>query len=52
VIRGICDTPDRIPARIFLALRSDYCACCTFWRGVALGLALALCVFVPIAILI
>jgi hypothetical protein len=51
VIRFICDTPDRIPARIFLALRND-CACCTFWRGVALGLALSLCIFVPIAILI
>lgn len=36
MIRFVCDTPDRIPARIFAALESK-CPCCTFFRGVALG---------------
>ena len=36
MIPFVCDDPDRIGARIFRALRSD-CPCCTFWRGVALG---------------
>jgi len=43
VIRFVCDTPDRIPARIFRALGTE-CACCSFWRGVvfgAFGVALA-----------
>jgi hypothetical protein len=43
VIRGICDTPERIPARIFIALGSEgsrACPCCSFWRGVVFGVAL------------
>jgi hypothetical protein len=39
VIRGLCDHPDRIAARIFVALRSD-CNCCTFWRAIVLGLCI------------
>jgi hypothetical protein len=38
VLRGICDTPERIPARIFIALKSG-CQCCTFWRAWLLGVA-------------
>jgi hypothetical protein len=44
----ICDTPDRIPARIFRALGST-CACCAFWRGFVLC-ALLFCA--PVLILI
>lgn len=29
----LCDTPDRLAARIYIALRVD-CECCTFYRGV------------------
>ena len=29
----LCDTPDRLAARLYLALRVE-CACCTFYRGV------------------
>lgn len=39
MIPGICDTPDRFAARVYLALRTD-CPCCTFVRGVALGLVI------------
>ena len=38
MIPFVCDTPDRLPARIFIAMRVD-CNCCTFWRGVLLGIA-------------
>ena len=40
MLYGICDKRERIAARIFLALQSG-CECCTFWRGVMLGFALA-----------
>jgi hypothetical protein len=33
----LCDTPDRLGARMYLALRVR-CHCCTFFRGVALGM--------------
>jgi hypothetical protein len=33
----LCDREDRLAARIYSALRVD-CDCCTFWRGVVLGL--------------
>ena len=38
MIRFVCDTPDRVPARIYRALAVE-CQCCTFWRGVLLGVA-------------
>lgn len=34
----LCDRPDRFAARLYLALRYEPCDCCTFWRGVLLGL--------------
>jgi hypothetical protein len=62
VIVGLCDTPERIPARIFSAVRwlvdksarlpdppAD-CPCCAFWRGVALGVLLGACSSLPVAI--
>ncbi len=36
MIPGICDTPDRLAARIYLWLRVD-CQCCTFWRAWVAG---------------
>ncbi len=33
----LCDRPDRWGARLYVAVRSD-CGCCTFYRGVALGM--------------
>ncbi len=33
----LCDKPDRWGARFYVAVRSD-CGCCTFYRGVAIGL--------------
>lgn len=33
---GLCDRPDQLGARIYRALQVD-CGCCTFWRGVLLG---------------
>ena len=33
----LCDTPDRLGARLYLALRVR-CHCCTFYRGVLLGM--------------
>ena len=33
----LCDRPDRWGARMYVAVRSD-CGCCTFYRGVALGI--------------
>lgn len=38
MIRFVCDTPDRIPARIFAALGTS-CPCCAFWRGAVFGAA-------------
>jgi len=35
VIRGICDTPDRLVVRAYLALWVE-CGCCTFYRGAIL----------------
>jgi len=49
VISGICDTPERIPARIYGAIRLAVdrearaadpppdCPCCSFWRGAIFG---------------
>lgn len=37
----LCDRPDRWGARLYVAVRSD-CGCCTFYRGVALGLILGM----------
>jgi hypothetical protein len=36
VIPFICDKRSRLLARLFTALEVD-CPCCTFYRGVALG---------------
>lgn len=43
MIPGVCDTEERIAARIYAAVRSavdpdadpedDDCPCCAFWRG-------------------
>jgi len=38
-VRGFCDHPDRYAARLFVALKSD-CPCCTFYRGIAVGITL------------
>lgn len=35
----LCDTPDRLVARLYTALRVD-CGCCTWVRGVTLGAVL------------
>lgn len=43
-MRWPCDRPERIGARIFVALRTD-CPCCLFWRGAIVGAALT-CVFI------
>lgn len=32
----LCDKPDRLGARLYIAVRSE-CGCCTFYRGVAIG---------------
>lgn len=32
----LCDKPDRWGARLYVAVRSE-CGCCTFYRGVAIG---------------
>lgn len=39
MIPGVCDTPDRLAARAFLALagRASGCPCCSFYRGLVLG---------------
>jgi hypothetical protein len=44
VLRWVCDRPERIPARVFLALAgagwdATQCPCCNFWRGVVVGVA-------------
>ena len=51
MIRFICDTPTRIPARIFRnqVERAGGCYCCAFWRGVVLGAALALLFSISLA---
>jgi hypothetical protein len=53
VIRGICDTERRVPARIYVAIwlaldrgaRRDSalpdCPCCSFWRGALLAWGVA-----------
>jgi hypothetical protein len=45
----ICDHPERLGARIFIALRVD-CDCCTFWRGVVLGFCLCAVIAIAVAI--
>jgi len=55
VVRWICDTPDRIPARVFLALAgfgwdATQCPCCSFWRGVV-ALAALECVLAGAVVL-
>jgi len=34
-----CDSPDRIPARIYVRVKewSGGCPCCAFWRGAVLA---------------
>lgn len=58
MIRGVCDTGDRIAARIYVAVRRALdpaarvaeperdCPCCAFWRGAVVvgGTAAALAV--------
>ncbi|MCC6380456.1 MAG: hypothetical protein IT519_16695 [Burkholderiales bacterium] len=44
MIRGICDSPDRLAARLYVWLRVD-CPCCTFFRAFALGLILGSALF-------
>ena len=43
MIRGICDSPDRLAARVFLRVAgaAGRCPCCSFYRGTLLGAALA-----------
>ncbi len=48
---GICDSPTRLPARVYLALWVE-CPCCLFNRGVALGFLLGLVVSAAIAALL
>jgi hypothetical protein len=35
----LCDRPDRLMARAFLAMagKAKECPCCSFWRGALLG---------------
>ena len=42
MIRGICDTPDRLAARVFLRVAgaAGHCPCCSFYRGALFGAAL------------
>lgn len=49
MIKFICDTPERIPARIFRSQleRAGGCYCCAFWRGFLGGIALSVCVAIP-----
>ena len=37
----LCDRRERLAARLYVALRVD-CSCCTFYRGVVLGIALGI----------
>jgi hypothetical protein len=50
VIRGICDRPERIAARVYVALRSD-CPCCTAYRFFALGVVLGAAIATVAALL-
>jgi hypothetical protein len=52
LIRFVCDTPERIPARIYAwnLERAQGCPCCAFWRGVALGALVCACLSLSIAI--
>lgn len=47
-MRLICDTPDRLLARLYRwqLAKANGCPCCAFWRGVVSGAA------IPIALLV
>jgi len=63
-LRFVCDTPERIPARIYSAVRwlvdksarlpdpPRDCPCCAFWRGAAFCALVAACVSIPIVLML
>jgi len=48
---GLCDRSDRVGWLVYAVLASE-CPCCTFWRGVALGAVITVCLGALLAAMI